>query len=78
MDTDEVWLNCVVGHRNRKYAYLASQWKDYDVLIGKIADDNTAKTINTYMSNGYGKVGTEEAVKFVIQKKLISTASLYF
>ena len=65
-NADENWLNCIVGFRNRKYSYLANPYRDYDVLIGKIADDDTSLVINAYMIGAYGEIGTPNAVKNAI------------
>ena len=64
--TDERWLNCIVGFRNKKHSHLANSYRDYDVLIGKIADDDTSIVINAYMIGAYGKIGTSNAVKTAI------------
>lgn len=33
----------------------------YDVIAGKIADDTTNRMLATYISGGYGEIGTQEA-----------------
>jgi len=61
-NVDKEWFDCVVSNRTKK----ASKWDKYDVLIGKIADDNTMITINAYIDGLYGKVGTDAAIKTAI------------
>lgn len=60
--TDEEWLRCIVGHRKAKtFPDIVQRLKKFDVIGGKIADDNTNATITTYMAGGFGEVGTKSA-----------------
>lgn len=59
--TDLNWLNCIVGNRRRRYKLLAEKWKEYDVLSGKIANDDTSTVINAYLLGIYGEIGSEKA-----------------
>ena len=61
--TGEDWLNCIIGNRNSKYSKLAEPWKDYSILAGKIADDDTARTINAYMAGAFGEINSKDAIK---------------
>lgn len=66
-DADREWLHCVVGHR--KIGSLPGEiekWENYDLLIGKIANDNTNLVITAYMDGVYGVIGTENADKMAI------------
>ena len=65
--TDEDWLNCIIGNRNSKYKKLATPWSGYSVLAGKIADDDTARTINAYMAGAFGDVNSKDAIKKAIE-----------
>lgn len=65
--TDIAWLNCVVGNRDTRYSSLKKEWDSYDMIIGKIADDDTAQVINAYMSGAYGEISSQEAIKFAIK-----------
>ena len=59
---DSEWLRCIVAHRKSgKFAQTISDYKHYDIIGGKIANDNTNATIMLYMSGGYGKVGSLQA-----------------
>ncbi len=61
-DADAEWLHCVVAHRkNRFFKELIKEYEIYDVIAGKIANDNTNATIVAYMSQAFGTVGTEQA-----------------
>lgn len=61
-DADADWLHCVVGHRKKKsFPELVQALKDFDVIAGKIANDNTNVTIATYIAGVFGKTGTKAA-----------------
>ena len=64
---DENWLDCVVGHRKGKTsAQTALQYRNLDVIGGKIANDATNATITAYMAGIYGAVGSEKAMQLCI------------
>lgn len=64
---DAEWLHCVVGHRKRKtFPDIVKEMEKYDVISGKIADDNTNAAITAYMVGTYGLVGSETADKLCI------------
>ncbi len=64
-DTD--WLHCIVAHRrNKPFADIRKSMQDYDVISGKIANDDTNATILAYMGNVFGEMGTEQADKMCI------------
>jgi hypothetical protein len=68
LTADRDWLDCVCA--NRRYEQLrdlAAEWDKYDVLIGKIANDDTMATINIYLIDGYGPAGSGEAAKTAIR-----------
>lgn len=67
-EVNEEWLHCIISHRRpdlmpEEY----SKWKDYDILAGKIANDNTNPTINFYISGAYGMIGSKKAVQTAIE-----------
>lgn len=66
-DTNEDWLKCIVGNRTETHKSLADAWKNYEVITGKIADDDTALVINAYMAGVYGQIGTESAYKMAVK-----------
>ena len=64
---DPDWLNCMVGHRKGKaLAQTVRQYREYDVIGGKIANDATNATITAYMAGIYGTVGSERAAQLCI------------
>ena len=61
--TDETWLHCVCAFRRKElFSGGTAQWEDYDVLIGKIANDDTMATLTIYLRSGYGDPWSDEAV----------------
>lgn len=64
---DVDWLHCIVSHR-RSGAFndVKASMQDYDVISGKIANDDTNATIIAYMNNVFGTMGSEQADKICI------------
>ena len=61
------WLHCIVAHRrNGAFPEIKNSMKDYDIISGKIANDDTNATILAYMGNLYGTMGSEQADKMCI------------
>ena len=59
---DAEWLHCVVGdRRGRTFPDIVGKLRKYDVVAGKIANDNTNATITAYMAGVFGEVGTKAA-----------------
>ena len=66
-DADVSWLHCVVGHRrNRYFPDVIKHMLNYDVIAGKIANDNTNITITAYLDGLYGEIGSESADRICI------------
>lgn len=64
---DVEWLHCVVAHRrNGAFSDVKAAMQDYDVISGKIANDDTNATILAYMGNLYGPMGSEQSDKMCI------------
>ena len=64
---DIKWLHCVVGHRrNRFFLDLVNELKAFDVISGKIANDDTNVTITAYLDGLYGEIGSDRADSFCI------------
>lgn len=64
---DVEWLHTIVANRSNKYfVEKKEESKNFDVVSGKIANDDTNRTIIGYMDNFYGAVGTESADNFCI------------
>ena len=64
---DSDWLHCVVAHRKTNaFPELKEKMQPFDVISGKIANDDTNTTIVAYMSNLYGQMGSAKADDFCI------------
>lgn len=56
------WLHCVVAHRRcNAFGEIRNRMSAYDVVSGKIANDDTNATILACMGNIYGPMGSERA-----------------
>ena len=61
-DADEEWLHFTACNRNHElFPELREKYKSVDIVGGKVADDNTALTLNSYVSGLYGEPGTSRA-----------------
>lgn len=70
-DADIDWLHCIVAHRKRKaFPEIEKKMADYDVIIGKIADDTTNATLTAYIAGAFGNIGSKEADEFCITRLL--------
>ena len=65
------WLHYVSGNRNQKlFIDEVKSLEQFNVIGGKIANDQTAATLNLYIGYGYGEPGLTEADEFCIRKLL--------
>lgn len=56
------WLHFVAANRNKAlFPELLRKFQSTDIIAGKIANDQTAKTLQKYLHDGYGKPGTPNA-----------------
>ncbi len=61
------WLHCVVAHRkDGVFEEVKKEKSAYDIICGKIANDDTNATILAYMGNVFGTMGDETADKMCI------------
>lgn len=59
---DSDWLHCVVAHRKTNlYDDILQEMKRYDIIGGKVANDNTNATILLYIAGAFGAVGSAQA-----------------
>lgn len=66
---DSNWLRCIAAHRRRRsFPEEVRRLADYDVIIGKIANDQTNITLALYLDGIYGPVGTREAEEACIKQ----------
>jgi hypothetical protein len=67
LTTDKDWLHCVCEHRRRhKDTSAELLWDTYDVMIGKIADDDTMTVVNAYLGGIFGQYGSDEAFRAAV------------
>jgi hypothetical protein len=65
---DRDWLRCVCAHR--RFDSGSTQqlpWDEFEILIGKIANDDTMTTINIYLAEGYGPIDADESIEMAIR-----------
>lgn len=61
------WLKCVAGHRKGDlFADETQKWLKYDIIIGKIANDNTNRVITAYINGTYGNPSSDSAIQMAI------------
>lgn len=70
-EADNEWLHCIAAHRKRKtFPEIEEEMKQYDIVVGKIADDATNATLVSYIASAFGKVGSKEADDLCINQLL--------
>ena len=74
-EADVEWLHFVAANRdNSLFKNLLEKYKSYNVFVGKIANDRTAATLQTYISGLYGDIGSESAdntaIKILLPQKV--------
>lgn len=68
---DVDWLHFVASNRNDwLFQEYRAKLERFDIIGGKIADDSTAATLNSYISGDYGTAGTERVDRFTIESLL--------
>lgn len=68
---DVEWLHFVASNRNDwLFQEYRAELERFDIIGGKIADDSTAATLNSYISGDYGTAGTERVDRFTIESLL--------
>ena len=65
------WLHFIAGNRDSNlFPELFDEYKKYDIIIGKIANDRTAATLQLYIAGAFGEPGTETADRIAIETLL--------
>lgn len=65
------WLHFVAANRNRNlFKDLYNKLETHDIIGGKIADDNTSRVLNGYVTGLFGTPGSDLADMFAIQSLL--------
>ncbi len=66
-DADAEWLHFAACNRSRElFPELRKKYSTVDIIGGKVADDQTAITLNNYVSGAYGEPGSERADRTAI------------
>lgn len=70
-EADQEWLHFVAANRSNQFFYdLLRKFQTTDIIVGKIADDHTARTLQQYISEYFGIPGTKEADEAAIRQLL--------
>ena len=65
---DADWLHCIVAHRQgAPFEELARMLADADVIVGKVANDQTNATIIAYLAGVYGETGSASADELCVR-----------
>ena len=65
------WLHFIAGNRDSNlFPELFDEYKKYDIIIGKIANDRTAATLQLYIAGAFGEPGSETADRLAIETLL--------
>lgn len=61
-EATEEWLHFVAGNRRAPlFPELLEQFRGLDVIIDKIANDQTARTLQLYVTGAFGAPGSQQA-----------------
>lgn len=70
-EANQEWLHFVAANRRQTlFPEIIETYAGFDVIGGKIANDRTARTLQLYVSGGYGRPGTKEADDIAIMTLL--------
>ncbi len=65
------WLHFIAANRDDAlFQDFLQSFQAYDILGGKVADDSTAATLNSYITGEYGVPGSARADNFAIEQLL--------
>lgn len=69
--TDSKWLHFIAANRKDDiFPEIKTKYKKYDIIAGKISNDQTAKTLQFYLNGAFGEPGTKIADDFAIKSLL--------
>lgn len=67
-NADASWLHCVAAHRKKGCIEgELEKWANYDLICGKIANDQTNTVIAAYIDEVYGPIASERATELAIE-----------
>ena len=65
------WLHFIAANRDDSlFPDFLKQYDSFDIIGGKVANDNTAATLNSYITGEYGTPGSSQADNFTIDRLL--------
>lgn len=67
-DADGEWLKCVSGFRNTIKNNNTKKYEKKDIIIGKVADDNTNLVINAYIRGAFGELDDKKVTEVVVDR----------
>ena len=71
--TDKLWLQFIAMNRLGRHTQFKNMVQlrsilDYDLIMGKVANDQTNETITAYLSGAYGPMDDDRAIEFAISQ----------
>lgn len=64
---DKKWLQCIASYRKEKSLKdINKMYNEYDVLVGKIANDTTNRVITSYIDGDFGDLKKQEVIQYTI------------
>lgn len=70
-EADTNWLHFVAGHRDNKlFPEIVKLLASEDVIGGKIADDQTRRTLTAYINGVYGELGSLQTDQITLEMLL--------
>ncbi len=69
--TDKEWLHYIASNRKEDcFLDTKIKYQKFDIIAGKIANDQTARTLQFYLNGAFGEPGTDIADDFAIRSLL--------
>lgn len=65
---DIEWLKCISTYRNTNIINTNNTYQAKDVIIGKVADDNTNLVLNAYIRGAFGDINDIQVMELVIKR----------
>lgn len=66
---DVAWLHCVAAHRQKSaFPDVRREMEEYDLIAGKMANDQTNATLTAYLAGLYGRIGEPETDRTCIRR----------
>lgn len=67
-DADAEWLRCIAAHRRiGSYPAIAKSLEAYDIIGGKVANDQTNNTLTIYLAGGFGQFDMPSAIETCVR-----------